>query len=173
MVAKVYKFIQSEDGKYILTDVSTQVNLYGIYRILGTVKVKGKRNVYEKIEIKNRYFNDDGIYLTERKNLTREILFHFITSCYYGDRSEQHFPYKSDLLDKTLLEDLGITVLTYKYFYSGNRKLCDLYYPVETENITDELKTKLQKQTEFAINEAFEFGKRQIQSKRSSQWNKV
>lgn len=173
-MANVYKFIQSEDGKYILTDVSTQVNLYGIYRILGTVKVKGKRSVYEKIEIKNRYFNDDGVYLTERKNLNRKILFHFIRNCDYGDRSKQHFPYERDLLDRTLLEDLGITVLTYKYFYSGSRSLCDLYYPVETENISDELKAKLLKQTEFAIRESENAeNAEKFERKKSAKCNKV
>lgn len=143
----VYKFIVDDNGQYVLT-AKGNVNLYGVERILGKVKVKGDRKTYELIEIKNRYFDDDGYYLTEREKLTFDIVARFVTSHDNGDRSVQHRPFYDDLKDKELLDDLGMEVLTYKHYYSGNDFLADCFMPMKKIDVTEELIQKLKEKSE-------------------------
>lgn len=124
----MYKY-EINNGIYVLTAKTTDINPYNIERILGKVQVKGRKTDFELIEIKSRHFDYDGKYLIKRSDLTYEIIGHFIESCDGCVRSKQNHPYERDLLDKDLLNDLGIQVLTYKYFYIGDNKIRDLYYP--------------------------------------------
>ena len=149
----IYKFVNH--GDEIELTAKRVGSLYGVERILGKVMVKGQNELFEMIEIKNRLYPElNGIFLTERKNLNFDNIENFILFHSNGDRSEQWHPYKQDLKDDTLLSDLGIEVLTYKHFYSGNDKLLDVYYVCKKEDVNEELKEKLKKWTIQAENEA-------------------
>lgn len=148
----IYKFEKDETGYTLIA----QADLIGhIDRILKKVKVKGKRKDFELIYVKTRLSSqNDGYYLIARRDLDFREMSSFI--CYHsnGVRSVQWHDYRDDLLDEEILDDLGMTVLTYKYYYSGNDKLADKFYPVLKENVTDELLEELKNQTEKAIAEA-------------------
>ena len=147
----IYTFVAVQE-KYQLTS-KAEANLYHIERILGAVKVQGKSELFEKVEIKDRYTGFEGIFLTERKNLNFDVVEDFVTGYYNGVRSVQSHPYTDDLLDDDLLDDLDMTVLTYKHFYSMGGGLCDVYYPVKKEKATDELRQTLNQWTEEAISD--------------------
>ena len=139
-MATVYKFIE-KDGVCIKTEKTNDISLYWIEQILGKVKVKGSKKEFEKIVIKNRFYGKDvdGIYIVERKYLTRDVVCSFITSYYNGIRSIQNHPYTRDLFDDELLDDLDIIVLTSKWFYRGNNKLSDDYCTYRKEDVNDKL----------------------------------
>ena len=119
----VYKFVE-KDGKYGLTEKAV-FNPYTIERILGKVKIG--RKCYEKIYVQDCYGIFFGTFLTERKNLTFDVVEHFVTSYSYGIRSVQNHPYTEDLFDDQLIDDVGMAVLTYKHFYSSQDCLADVY----------------------------------------------
>lgn len=145
-----YKFVKNGD-KYEITEKAL-FNPYHIERILGKVTIKNK--VYELIEIKGRWASFEGVYLTERKNITFKVLDSFVSMCSAGDRSEQWHPYTEDLLDPDLLDDIGAKVLTYKHFYSGSNEICDVYCAVKTDEVTEELINALNERSVSAVNEA-------------------
>lgn len=145
-----YKFVKNDD-KYEITEKAL-FNPYHIERILGKVTIKNK--VYELIEIKGRWANFEGVYLTERKNLTFKVLASFVSGYSGGDRSEQWHPYKRDLLDPDLLDDIGMEVFTYKHFYSGTNEILDCYLAVKKDEATEELINALNERSVSAVNEA-------------------
>ena len=146
---KGYLFEKDIYGRYVLTHQTT-IYPCELLRIIGKRNVKGRRVDFEEIEILDR---SDKRYrcLIKRKDLTISDLFMLIEFHEHGDRSIQSHPYTEDILDPTILDDFGIEVLTYKHYYSGNRKLCDSYYPVPKENVTSELKDKLEQWSKDAI----------------------
>ena len=148
----IYRF-EEHDGKYVITEKATLPHL-SIERILGKVVIKN--GVYEKVELKSGIFGSacDGIYLTKRKNLTYSIVKQFIETYSNGTRSVQRHPYTDDLFDDELLDDIGMTVLTYKYFYSGDDRLVDTYYPVKKEDVTEELLSQLEETSKQQMEEA-------------------
>ncbi|MBQ1517364.1 MAG: hypothetical protein IIZ46_04100 [Clostridia bacterium] len=149
----IYKFVSN--GDEIELTAKAEGNLYTVERILGKVLVKGRNELFEMIEIKNRVSPQlNGIFLTERKNFNFDNIKSFILFHSNGDRSEQWHPYKQDLKDDTLLSDLGIAVLTYKYFYSGDDKINDVYYVCKKEDVNEELKEELKERSIQAENEA-------------------
>ena len=124
-------------------------NLYNIERILGVVKVKGKKELFEKVEIKDRLSGFAGIFLTERKNLNFDVISHFITNFSNGVRTVQSHPYTDDLYDDELLGDLGIKVLNYKHFYPMSGGMHDVFYPAK--DVTEDLLRELERRTQIAI----------------------
>lgn len=149
----IYKFVRN--GDEIELTAKAEGNLYCVERILGKVMVKGQSELFEMIEIKNRLSPQlNGIFLTERKNFNFDNIKSFILFHSNGDRSEQWHPYKQDLKDDTLLSDLGIAVLTYKHFYSGDDKVNDVYYVCKKEDVNEELKEELKERSIQAENEA-------------------
>ena len=149
----IYKFVSN--GDEIELTAKAEGDLYRVERILGKVLVKGQNELFEMIEIKSRLSPQlNGIFLTERKNFNFDNIENFILFHSNGDRSEQWHPYKQDLKDDTLLSDLGIEVLTYKYFYSGDDKIRDVYYVCKKEDVNEELKEELKKRTIRAEDEA-------------------
>lgn len=145
-----YKFVKNGD-KYEITEKAL-FNPYHIEKIFGKVTIKNK--VYELIEIKSRWADFEGVYLTERENLTFKVLARFVCSYGNGDRSEQWRPYKEDLLDPDLLDDIGMEVLTYKHFYSGSNELLDIYFPVKKDEVTEELINALNERSVSEVNKA-------------------
>jgi len=170
----MYKYEINNEGKYILTAKTTDINPYNIERILRKVPVKGRKTDFELIEIKSRHFDYDGKYLIKRSDLTYEIIGHFIESCDGCTRSKQNHPYESDLLDKDLLNDRGIQVLTYKYFYIGYNKIRDLYYPFifSDEDDLQAIHRELDSRTNEAI-EAYKEYNNDKSKKETATWTKI
>lgn len=135
----IYRF-EEHDGQYVITEKATLPGL-PIERILGKVVIK--KSIYEKVELKS-LFVPEGVYLVKRKKLTFQTVKQFVTFYSDGTRCVQHHPYTDDLFDDELLDDIGMTVLTYKHFYSGNNLLADVYYPVKKEKVTDELLAQIE-----------------------------
>ena len=161
----VYKF-RINEGEYEITEkAEDQMGLLSnIERILGKVVVKGRNELFEIIEIKSRQFPSvNGVYLTERKNITYEYVKRFINFHSNGDRSVLHYPYTDDLKDDTLLSDLGISVLTYKHYYATDDYLADVYYVCRVEDANEDLKKRLDEVTTEAI----------CQSKKVRAWRKA
>ena len=80
-----------------------------------------------------------------------------------------------DILDLSILDDFGIEVLTYKHYYWGDKKLCDVYLATTKEHVTEELKEKLARRSKDAIREC-ENHKRMIREQNSYSglvWNKI
>lgn len=150
----VYKYeIDEKTGKYVLTSKTNQISLYWIERILGVVPVKNSKVPYELIEIKNRHYNVDGLYLVKRKNITFDIICSFVSSCSYCTRSEQSRPYTKDLKDPDLLSDLGIRIFTYKHWACGDKVLYDHYIAIREKDIDQEFLHKIKSWSEAAIAE--------------------
>ena len=148
----VYKYeIDEKTGKYVLTSKTNMISLYWIERILGVVQVKGAKVPYELIEIKNRHYDVDGLYLVKRKHINRDIIESFVSSCSYCTRSVQHRPYTDDLKDPDLLSDIGAMVFTYKHWACGDKVLYDEYIAIKKENITTEFLEKLDEMSKAAI----------------------
>ena len=166
----VYKFIE-KDGICIKTEKTTDISLYWIDRILGKVTVKGSKKEFEKIVIKNRHFDVDGTYLVERKHLTRDVVCHFITSYYNGERSVQNHPYTMDLFDDELLNDLDIVVLTTKWFAIGDNRLYDHYRTFRKDKVNDELIRAL-KENDIKQLEDYEYHNRRL-TKQKIVWAKA
>lgn len=131
----IYKAIE-KNGKYEIT-AKAELNPYTIEKMLGTVVIKNK--IYEKIAVKTRYMTEPVYGLTERANLTFDVVASFVTSFSNGDRSVDSHPYTEDLLDDDLLDDVGMVVLTRKHFFSSSNHLAEVYYPVKKEKVNDEL----------------------------------
>ena len=152
----IYSFKISE-GEYIIdSKCELKIGLtHSIERILGKVLVRGRNELFEMVEIKSYSFPEyNGIYITERKNLTFDVLKRFIKYYYNGCRSELHHPYTADLEDDAILLDVGMSVLTYKYYYSANDYLADAYFACKTEEVNEDLKKRLEEKTSQAIQEA-------------------
>lgn len=148
---------KEQNGIYELTG-KAEFNPYNIEKILGKVKVKGKRQDYELIYIKSEYPRIyDGIVLTERKNLTFKVVTFFIRTCWYCERSVEHRPYYNDLKDKELLNDLDIEVLTYQRYWESEKCITTCFYPCKRDEITEELKTELEERTKCAKEQLEDF----------------
>ena len=168
---KGYLFKDDGKGNYIITH-EAEIGCYVICRIICKRMVKGRKTEYEEIEI-----IDGGKHrrcLVKRKDITVPVLISLI--CFYenGTRSVQWHPYTDDLLDVSLLDELGITILTYKHYYFGDKKLCDVYCPVKKDEVTPELLEKLQKRSDAAV-EAYEVDKYPEPSlmPREITWNRI
>lgn len=149
----IYKFVSN--GDEIELTAKAEGNLYCVERILGKVIVKGKNELFEMIEIRNRLSPQlNGIFLTERNNFNFDNIKSFIKFYSNGNRSKQWHPYEQDLKDDTLLSDLGIAVLTYKRFYSTDNKICDDYYVCKKEDVNEKLKEELKERSIQSENEA-------------------
>lgn len=136
--------------------------------------VKGRKTEFEEIEFVEPN-EERHRCLIKRKELTPSEIISLIEFCERGVRSVQRRPYTEDLMDLSLLDDLEIEVLTYKNYFWGDKKLCDVYLATKKENVTEEVKEKLAKQSEDAIREC-ENHKNMIQKQNSSSglvWNKV
>lgn len=170
----MYKY-EINNGKYVLTAKTTDINPYNIERILGKVHVKGRKTDFELIEIKSRHFDYDGQYLIKRSDLTYEIIGHFIESCDVCIRCKRHHPYEYDLLDKDLLNDLGIQVLTYKQFFVGDNEIDDMYYPISLSKLNEEDLQAIHKKLDQWSNEAIAaYEKHNNNDKReTATWTKI
>lgn len=146
----IYGYMFKEQNGKIELISKAKINPYNIEKILGQTKVKGKHQMYEYVYLKSRNF--EGVLLIERKALNYDIVSHFIQCYSSGFRSVENHPYTLDLKDSNLFDDLGITVLTYKYFYICNG-LRTCYYPCKKSDVSEELIEKLQKYTMTAIEE--------------------
>lgn len=171
IIAYLYEI--DNKGNYILTH-QTETNLANMARILGKRTVKNRKTEFEEIEL------IDGNYkryrcLVKRKVLTPSIIKSFIMFTYHGERTVQRSPLGAELLDRTLLKDLNITVLQYKYYYSGNDFLADKYFPIESDEVTSEVKERLQKWTEEAIESANSIRKLRMEqaARRAVKWTRI
>lgn len=148
-MSKAYLFKTIDNGVCLLTHEG-KANLYRIDRIIAKrgVKKKGRHVDYEEVVI-------DGTHcLIKRKDLTFTVMSQFVACTKHESRSVQHRPYTDDLLDESLLNDLGLTVLTFKHYYSANDELCDLYYLARSEDVNDNLIKKLNDISNEAIEHA-------------------
>lgn len=150
----MYKYEINNKGKYVLTAKTTDINPYNIERILRKVQVEGRKTDFELIEIKSRHFNYDGRYLIKRSDLTYDLVEHFITTCDICSRCTSHHPYELDLLDRDLLNDLGIQVLTYKQFFIGDNEIDDMYYPIKLSKLNDTDLQAIHKKLDYRTKEA-------------------
>lgn len=151
----IYGFKMSEGECIIDSRCELKIGLtYNVEGILGKVLVRGRNELFEIIKIRSYSFPEyNGIYITERKNLTFGVLKSFVRFYSYGDRSELHHPYTDDLKDDTILSDVGMSVLTYKYYYSADDYLADVYFPCKTEEVNEALKKQLDEKSSQAIQE--------------------
>jgi len=170
---KGYLFKVDDRGNYIITHEAI-IGRCNITKIIGKRMVKGRKTEFEEIEFvepnKERHR-----CLIKRKELTPSDIISLIEFCEAGTRSIQWHPYTEDLMDLSLLDDLGIEVLTYKHYYWGDKKLCDVYLATKRENVTEELKEKLNQRSKDAIREC-EDHKSMIREQNSSPglvWSKV
>lgn len=170
---KGYLFKVDDRGNYIITHEAI-IGRCNITKIIGKRMVKGRKTEFEEIEFvepnKERHR-----CLIKRKELTPSEIISLIEFCEAGTRSIQWHPYTEDLTDLSLLDDLGIEVLTYKHYYWSDKKLCDVYLATLKENVTEELKEKLEQRSKEAIRE-YEDHKSMIQEQNSSPglvWSKV
>lgn len=146
---KGYLFNLLNDGSYEITHES-DINVFNINRIFEKVRVKGRRVDFELVELRGRDYGPIKV-LVKRSDINFEVMCHFVTSYYNGDRSVQRHPYTADLFDNDILEDLNMCVLTYKYYYSGERFLADVYYPCKTNTPYNEVNSLLTRRTEEAL----------------------
>jgi hypothetical protein len=148
---KGYLFKVDDRGNYIITHEAI-IGRCNITKIIGKRMVKGRKTEFEEIEFvepnKERHR-----CLIKRKELTPSEIISLIEFCERGVRSVQWHPYTEDLMDLSLLDDLGIEVLTYKHYYWGDKELCDVYLATKRENVTEELKEKLEQRSKEAIRE--------------------
>ena len=146
---KGYLFKVDDRGNYIITHEAI-IGRCNITKIIEKRMVKGRKTEFEEIEFvepnKERHR-----CLIKRKELTPSEIISLIEFCEAGTRSIQWHPYTEDLMDLSLLDDLGIEVLTYKHYYWGDKKLCDVYLATKKENVTEELKEKLEQRSKDAI----------------------
>lgn len=170
---KGYLFKVDDRGNYIITHEAI-IGRCNITKIIGKRMVKGRKTEFEEIEFvepnKERHR-----CLIKRKELIPSDIISLIEFCEAGTRSIQWHPYTEDLMDLSLLDDLGIEVLTYKHYYWSDKKLCDVYLATKRENVTEELKEKLEQRSKEAIREC-EDHKSMIREQNSSPglvWNKV
>ena len=170
---KGYLFKVDDRGNYIITHEAI-IGRCNITKIIGKRMVKGRKTEFEEIEFvepnKERHR-----CLIKRKELTPSEIISLVEFCEAGTRSIQWHPYTEDLMDLSLLDDLGIEVLTYKHYYWSDKKLCDVYLATKRENITEELKEKLDQRSKEAIREC-EDHKNMIREQNSSPglvWSKV
>ena len=170
---KGYLFKVDDRGNYIITHEAI-IGRCNITKIIGKRTVKGRKTEFEEIEFvepnKERHR-----CLIKRKELIPSDIISLIEFCEAGTRSIQWHPYTEDLMDLSLLDDLGIEVLTYKHYYWSDKKLCDVYLATKRENVTEELKEKLEQRSKEAIREC-EDHKSMIREQNSSPelvWNKV
>lgn len=170
---KGYLFKVDDRGNYIITHEAI-IGRCNITKIIGKRMVKGRKTEFEEIEFvepnKERHR-----CLIKRKELTPSEIISLIEFCEAGTRSIQWHPYTEDLMDLSLLDDLGIEVLTYKHYYWGDKELCDVYLATKRENVTEELKEKLEQRSKEAIREC-EDHKNMIREQNSSPglvWSKV
>lgn len=148
---KGYLFNLLNDGSYEITH-EADINIFNINRIFEKVKVKGRRVDFELVELRGRDYGPIKV-LVKRSDINFEVMCHFVTTYYNGDRSVQHRPYTADLFDNDILEDLNMCVLTYKYYYSGERFLADVYYPCRLYTPYNEVNSLLTRRTEEALQE--------------------
>ena len=170
---KGYLFKVDDRGNYTITHEAVIGRCY-ITKIIGKRIVKGRKTEFEEIEFvepnKERHR-----CLIKRKELTPSEIIRLIEFCEHGARSIQWHPYTEDLIDLSLLDDLEIEVLTYKHYYWGDKKLCDVYLATKKENVTEELKERLAQRSKDAIRSC-EDHKNMIREQNSSPglvWNKV
>ena len=172
------QFETDRNNNITLTKQAT-VNSVFIERIIGKRKVKGRKTDFEEIELAEFSPFDAHVTrtrcLVKRKDLSPSILMQFILFYCNGARSVQWHPYTDDLLDKELLDDLGVEVLTYKHYYLGDKQLCDVYCPVMKDDVTEELKNELKERTKNAIRqENFWYDQRQREKpKNQIQWESL
>lgn len=170
---KGYLFKVDDHGNYIITHEAV-IGKCNISKIIGKRMVKGRKTEFEEIEFvepNNKRYR----CLIKRKELTPSEIIRLVEFCDAGTRSIQWHPYTEDILDLSLLDDLVIEILTYKHYYWGDKKLCDVYLATKKENVTEELKEKLAKRSEDAI-QSCENHKSMIRERNSSPglvWNKV
>ena len=126
----VYLFeINDRDECKITYEASIYPSAFSLRKIIGKRTFKNKKTVFEEIEL-----FDGTRCLIKRKCLTEHIVRSFITGNEHGIRSVQHYPYTDDLLDTSLLDELNIEVLTYKHYYSGDKKIRDIYLPIKKDD---------------------------------------
>ena len=170
---KGYLFKVDDRGNYIITHEAI-IGRCNITKIIGKRMVKGRKTEFEEIEFVEPN-KERCRCLIKRKELTPSEIISLIEFCEAGTRSIQRHPYTEDLMDLSLLDNLGIEVLTYKHYYWGDKKLCDVYLAAKRENVTEELKEKLEQRSKEAIR-ACEDHKRMIREQNSLPglvWNKV
>ena len=170
---KGYLFKVDDHGNYIITHEAI-IGRCNITKIIGKRMVKGRKTEFEEIEFvepnKKRHR-----CLIKRKELTPSEIIGLVEFCDAGARSIQWHPYTEDILDSSILDDVGIEVLTYKHYYWGDKKLYDVYWATLKDNVTEELKEELEQRSKKAIRECEEH-KSMIRERNSSSglvWNKV
>ena len=146
---KGYLFKVDDRGNYIITHEAI-IGRCNITKIIGKRMVKGRKTEFEEIEFVKPN-NERYRCLIKRKELTSSEVAGLIEFCECGVRSAQRRPYTEDLMDLSLLDDLGIEVLTYKHYFWRDKELCDLYLATKRENVTEELKEKLDQRSTDAI----------------------
>ena len=170
---KGYLFKADDRGNYIITHEAI-IGRCNITKIIGKRIVKGRKTEFEEIEFVEPN-KERQRCLIKRKELTPSEIISLVEFCEAGTRSIQWHPYTEDLMDLSLLDDLGIEVLTYKHYYWSDKKLCDVYLATKRENVTEELKEKLDQRSKEAIHE-YEDHKNMIREQNSSPglvWSKV
>lgn len=171
----LYK-VERDGDEIRLTEKANFKSIFGIKDIQGPItNVKGRKKAFEMLTISNNARGLHGKYLIMRDQLDFDIVADFITSHPNGDRSVQYMPYTRYLHDGTLLDELGIVVLTYKHYYWGDHKLMDLYYPVRKDNVTDALLSKLDDLSNKAEQSFFndKHTKEKARKHNDSIWSKV
>lgn len=166
----LYKLLP--DGKIELTH-EAEINIFNIDKIFRKVKAKGRRVDFELVALRSRDYGPVNIAV-KRSDITYDVMSHFITSYYNGDRSVQRHPYTDDLFDDDILDDLGMCVLTYKYYYAGSRFLADMYYPCHIYTPYNEVHELLDQRTEEAIKQYEEHEKRiKADNKINFNWKEI
>ena len=170
---KGYLFKVDDHGNYIITHEAI-IGQCNITKIIGKRMVKGRKTEFEEIEFVEPN-EERHRCLIKRKELTPSEIIGLVEFYEHGARSVQWHPYTEDIMDLSLLDDLGIEVLTYKHYYWSDKKLCDVYLATKKENVTEELKDKLEQRSKDAIRSC-ENHKNMIREQNHSLglvWNKV
>jgi len=163
----IYKWARDKDNNVVITGKGTIYLQTKLRKIIGSVKPKGRKCIFEIVEIKNSL----EPYLVKRKDFNFDILDSFVSYTGSGARTEYE-PIYEDLLDDELLDELGFGILEYKIYYSGSNHLATEYELVKKEYL-EQRKVELEEYSKKEIETANYWREKRAEKRKMEEQNLI